>query len=159
MIEKFLKLLLYAYKMHDPYLWGAQGELVNQLTDQKIYDMEISNENALRVIRFIKMLKQYGLVKKYTRAFDCSGLVCYCLVKCGRERKGFDTKADNLFALYPHSKKIAEGMLVHRRGHIAVYIGYGHVIEARGRDWGVVISPYDSKDWDMEFADPFTNLR
>lgn len=155
MKTRFLKLLIRMFRYHGLYLWGGQGELVNQLSNDDIRDREGDTANALKVINFMNMLKAYNLVKKDTRAFDCSGLICWALVEVGREKKGFDMKADNLFEHYPHYTKLAPGMLVHRKGHIACYIGYDHVIEARGRDWGVVISPFNKEDWDRYYANPW----
>lgn len=157
MKSRFIKLLMKMVKYHSIYLWGAQGELVNQLSTETIINMETSEKNALRVIDFIALLNAFGMVKKETRAFDCSGLICWCLVLVGKETQGFDTTADGLFAKYKHTTKLRRGVLVHRKGHIGCYIGYNHVIEAKGRDYGVVISPYNASDWDKEFADPWAS--
>lgn len=142
-------------RYHSIYLWGAQGQLVNQLTEEQIKEMETSNTNANRVITFVNMLKSFNMVKKFTRAFDCSGLICWALVMCRRENEGFDMTADNLFKRYPHVKTVSPGVLVHRSGHIGCYIGYNHVVEAKGRDWGVVITPFDQNEWDKEYANPW----
>lgn len=142
-------------RYHSIYLWGAQGQLVNQLTEEQIRNMETSETNANRVITFIAMLRYFNMIKKFTRAFDCSGLICWALVMCRLEPEGFDMTADNLFKRYPHVTKVTPGVLVHRSGHIGCYIGYNHVVEAKGRDWGVVITPFDKDEWDKEYANPW----
>ena len=153
-MDKFINTLLSAVNNHGIYLWGGQGEKALSLSDSDIYKRETSNENANRVIRYIRFLNEFGWLTKKTRAFDCSGLVCYALVKAGIEKKGFDDTADGLFKRYPHTVTLHEGSLLHRKGHIGVYLGYNHLIEAKGRDYGVCVSPYYSEDWDKEFANP-----
>ena len=155
MREKFIKLLSWAVKNHCIYLWGAQGEKVKDLPNEKIYKMETSRENAGRVIYLIAVFNAFGWISSKTRAFDCSGLICYCLVKCGLEARGFDMSADALAARYTRTNKLKPGVLLHRKGHIACYIGYKHLIEAKGRDYGVVISPYNPEEWESTFPDPF----
>lgn len=154
-VDKYIKLLTQAVNNHAIYLWGAQGEKVLSLSEDDIYRKETSRNNAERVIRYCKMLDEYGWLTKKTRAYDCSGLVCYCLVKAGVEEKGFDLTADDLFKRYPKKSILHYGVLLHRKGHIGTYIGNKHLIEAKGRDYGVVVSPYNSDEWDLEFADPF----
>lgn len=155
MREKFLRYLRLAVRHHCVYIWGAQGQKVAPLTEDDIRKMETSEKNVNRVIQFIMMLDWLGWLTKKTLAFDCSGLICYYLSKVGRENKGFDMRADDLYNHYPKSEILEPGMLVHRSGHIGVYIGYNHVIEARGRDWGVVPSPFNKEDWDKLYANPW----
>lgn len=160
MKAKFLKLISWAAKHHCIYLWGAQGEKVKNLPNDKIYKMETSRDNAERVIYLIALFNAFGWISSKTRAFDCSGLICYCLVKCGLEAKtpGFDLKADDLAKRYPRTDKLKPGVLLHRKGHIGVYVGYNHLIEAKGRDYGVVVSPYKAEEWESTFPDPFAAL-
>lgn len=155
MKEKFLRLLAIAVKWRCIYIWGAQGEKVTSMTDEDIIHKEQSLDDAYRVIKLIKCLKELKLFNNKCRAFDCSGLICYCLVKCGREKAGFDMTADNLYNRYPKVASLHEGVLLHRKGHIAVYVGNSHLIEAKGRDYGVVLSPYKASEWDVKFADPW----
>lgn len=157
MKSKFVKLLVKMARYHSIYLWGGQGELVSQLSNDYIRSHESSEKNALRVIDFISMLNAFGMVKSETRAFDCSGLICWALVQVGREKAGFDIIANDLAKRYPKTTRLKRGVLVHREGHIGCYIGYNHIVEARGRDWGVVISPFNPKEWDKEFADPWAS--
>lgn len=85
----------------------------------------------------------------HTLATDCSGLVFTCYRKAGVPWKSGSTwprlTADNYWQV---SKKIAKperiGDCAYFRGssgtayHVALYIGNGETIEARGRKWGVV---------------------
>ena len=153
-IDKYVKLLIKAASNHAIYLWGAQGEKVLSISEDDIYRMETSSENAERVLRYIKTISECGWLTKKTKAYDCSGLVCYCLVKAGIEEPGFDMTADDLFERYSHQNVLKYGSLLHRKGHIATYIGNKHLIEAKGRDYGVVVSPYNYTEWDKVFADP-----
>ena len=156
--SKYISLLVKAVNNHAIYLWGAQGQKVNKdLTEDIIRKMETSEENANRVIRHIQMLEAYGWLTSKTKAYDCSGLVCYCLIACGREAQGFDATADQLFHKYPKVAILREGCLIHRKGHIATYIGYGYLIEDKGRDYGVVVSPFKADEWDKEYAYPFND--
>lgn len=159
MLAKYLKHLVNAAAKHFVYIWGAQGEKVKSLTKTEIENMETSKTNTNRVFQFVTMLISFRWLTKRTRAFDCSGLVCYYLTKVGREPKGFDITADALYKKYPHSKELLPGMLLHRSGHIATYAGNGHLIEAKGRDYGVIVSPFVAAEWDNEYADPFANER
>lgn len=159
MLDKFLKHLVNAAAKHFVYIWGAQGEKIKSLTKTQIRNMESSETNYERVMQFIAMLVSFRWLTKRVRAFDCSGLVCYYLTKVGREPKGFDIRADDLAKRYPLSPELKHGMLLHRSGHIAVYVGHNHLIEAKGRDYGVIVSPFKAEEWDRSYADPFANER
>ena len=152
--EKYLELLKRYVNSHSIYLWGAQGQQVKKLDYATVRKFETSEENAKRVWRRIELVKSMGWLTGKTRAFDCSGLVCYCLQHSGRE-SSIDERADDLFNRYKHTKVLADGVLLHRSGHIGTYIGGGFLIEDKGRDYGVVVSPYYPKEWDIEFADPW----
>ena len=143
---------------HAAYIWGAQGQKlkgVNALTEADIYKMETSPDNAKTVINFINMLAAHGWLTGKSKAFDCSGLICYILTKIGRESEGFDMTADSLAKRYPSRLAPVRGCLVHRPGHIGIYIGDNYLIEAKGRKYGVVVSPFNAKEWDEIYPDPF----
>jgi len=139
---------------HCAYCWSAQGEKLKGLSKEEILRMETSPANAEKVIRFIDMLKAHNWLTNKSKAFDCSGLICYLLVKCGVEKPGFDMTADQLAERYRRRAVIREGCLLHRKGHIALYIGGGYLIEAKGRVWGVVVSPFTASEWDSVYPDP-----
>ena len=152
--EKIVNTACKIVENHCAYIWGAQGEKLAKLTPEDIGHMETSPANAEKVIRYINMLAAHGWLTSKSKAFDCSGLICYILVKCGIEKPGFDMTADELAGRYPKRAVIREGCLLHRKGHVGLYIGGGYLIEAKGRVWGVVVSPYTAADWDSVFPDP-----
>ena len=153
--DKFISLLVKAVNNHAIYLWSAQGEKVIDLSEEEIkMKYETSEANAKRVINHINMLKQYNWLTSKTKAYDCSGLVCHCLSSCKRESENFDLCADDLIKRYKKVDYPTAGCLVHRKGHIGVYIGYDNIIEAKGRDYGVIVSPFYRTEWE-DFCNPF----
>lgn len=135
-------------KYHSIYLWSAQGQHVKTLKAGTIRKMETSGSNAARVLRRIADIMAQGLYSTNTRAFDCSGLLCWLLVLVGVEAKGFDLTANGLLNRYSRVLNLVDlvaGDLVYKLEngkavHVGLYIGNGMVIEAKGRDAGVVIS-------------------
>ena len=152
--EKIVNTACKIVENHSAYIWGAQGQRLKSLSNEDILHMETSPANAEKVIRFINMLAAHGWLTSKSKAFDCSGLICYLLVKLGIEKPGFDATADQLAGRYPKRANLREGCLLHRKGHIALYIGGGYLIEAKGRVWGVCVSPYTGSEWDSVFPDP-----
>lgn len=140
---------------HCIYLWSAQGQKVKNLSTGDIYRMETNETNAKAVLERIQMQDAIGWNTSKTKAFDCSGAMCYILAKIGREPAGFDATADQLAKRYPSRLEPVRGCLVHRPGHIGMYIGDGYLMEAKGRKYGVVISPFIAKEWDSVYPDPF----
>lgn len=153
--EKIVNTACKIVENHCAYIWGAQGEKLAKLTPEDIGRMETSPANAEKVIRYINMLAAHGWLTGKSKAFDCSGLICYILVKCGIEKPGFDMTADGLAGRYPRRAVIRPGVLLHRPQHIAIYIGNNYLVEAKGRVWGVCVSPYVAKEWESTFPDPF----
>lgn len=148
MIEKLITLAKKLVKYHCIYLWSAQGQHVSKLTCAKIRKMELSDAETARVMRRIADIIAQGFYSSNTRAFDCSGLICWLLVKIGLEAKGFDLTANGLLNRYTRVLALADlmaGDLVYKLKdgkavHVGLYIGNGMIIEAKGRDTGVVIS-------------------
>lgn len=128
------------------YVRGADGE--TNITKEWIKKMDIPTINAVRSILFWN--KQISLGAKNLRAYDCCGLISRWL-----EDNGFVKSKQNCNMLYdlcvPASMdNLQIGDLVFRYKivngkkdyyHIGVYVGDGRVIEAKGRDDGVVIRP------------------
>ena len=129
------------------YVWGGQGELLSSITPEWIKKKENSTAN------YEKALKMYEIRKKIAdaRAFDCSGLVCWALVECGAEKKGFDKTANGLMTSMCDSvskSQLRDGDLCFKVSdgkahHVGVYVG-GKIIEAKGRAYGVVSSSVSS---------------
>lgn len=139
-------------KYHSIYLWSAQGQHVRSLTCGRIRKMEKSGTEAARVFRRIADIMAQGYYTSHTRAFDCSGLICWLLVLCGVESKGFDLTAAGLLKRYKivTITDIVAGDLLYKVDntgsayHVGLYVGNGMLVEAKGRDAGVVISTLNS---------------
>lgn len=130
----------------DAYVWGAQGERVDNRADldKWVRRKETSRANSERALAYIKKATKTPLY-----AFDCSGLIIHWL----RDIRGLidsDTNAQGLYRQCKQQGKLGAwqmqaGDLVFRysfakgkMGHVGVYVGNGMVIEAKGRDYGVV---------------------
>lgn len=145
--EKVKEFLAYLEShIGDAYVWGAQGERVDNRADLEkwVRRKETSRREAERAIAYIKKATKTPLY-----AFDCSGLIIHWL----RDIKGLidgDTNAQGLYRQCTQKGKLGAwqmqaGDLVFRysfakgeMGHVGVYVGNGMVIEAKGRDYGVV---------------------
>ena len=109
--------------------------------------MDTSESNAQRSIQFWEKQKAAGLTE--LSAYDCSGLISRYLQDNGivsSKRNG-----DHLWAMCtPVTRaELCPGDLLFRRKdadayHVGVYVGRGRVIEAKGRDDGVVLRGIDA---------------
>ena len=92
------KVLLYAKKQAgrcSPYVWSGQGQKVKNLTVVKLANMENSGANAGRVAEFIYNHRKS--ITKYSKIFDCSGLVICALIYAGVLPEGYDDTANGLY--------------------------------------------------------------
>lgn len=138
---------------HSIYVFGAQGEGKNIISESWIRKMETTPKNADRAIAHWKkeVAAGYGDV---LRAFDCSGLgMCELAILFGFA----DTTADGMFKKY--TKEITRSQL--RNGDwvgkknsqgVVTHIGYIvdndlNVVECKGRDDGCVKRPLSSGNW------------
>lgn len=156
--EKAINTACKIVENHCAYIWAAQGMKIKNLDPKVIDQMETSPANADKVKQFIAMLDANGWLTNKSKAFDCSGLICYILTKLGVEKPGFDMTADGLAGRYPRRAIIYPGVLLHRPGHIGIYIGNNYLVEAKGRAYGVCVSPYVAKEWEATFPDPFNGV-
>lgn len=133
------------------YVWGAQGQRGYEISEAWIKKMETSTANANRAITTWKRNCQ-----KYDKlrigAFDCSGLIGACLNENGNP--SFDDTANGYLGrcVAITKDKLQPGDLVFeyangKSGHVGVYVGNGYVVEARGRDYGVVKTALDARNW------------
>lgn len=145
--EKVKEFLAYLEShIGDAYVWGAQGERVDNRADLEkwVRRKETSRREADRALAYIKKAAKTPLY-----AFDCSGLIIHWL----RDIKGLidsDTNAQGLYRQCTQKGKLGAwqmqpGDFVFRysfakgkMAHVGVYVGNGIVIEAKGRDYGVV---------------------
>lgn len=129
-----------------PYVWGGNGE--TDITESWIKNRDTSTANANRSINFWK--KQIARGVTNMRAFDCSGLVSRWMQDNGyvSTKQNCDMLRNRCTSVSLDSMK--PGDLVFRYKtvqnkkdyhHVGVYVGNGMVIEAKGRDDGVVIRP------------------
>lgn len=161
-LKTFLEHLHEQVKNHSIYVWGAQGQKGSAITEKWIKRRETSDANYKRAVKFWK--KQcaagYGDV---LRAFDCSGLGMYWL----QNVSGMLKSDCNAHGLYGKCKKLKKADL--RVGDFvfkinstdrATHIGYVadtdiNVIEALGRDYGVVKRPLSKGNWNGFGRPPF----
>ena len=146
----------------DAYVWGAQGERVDNRPDLEkwVRRKETSRREAVRALAYIKKATKTPLY-----AFDCSGLIIHWL----RDIRGLidsDTNAQGLYRQCKQQGKLGAwqmqaGDLVFRysfavgkMGHVGVYVGNGMVIEAQGRDAGVVMRHLSYGGWTHQGRHP-----
>ena len=153
----FTEYLKEQVKNHSIYVWGAQGQKKPTITEAWIRRREKTKRNADRAIAHWKkeVREGYGDV---LRAFDCSGLGTFYFLK--HDMIDHDLNAEGLRKLCRTIKRndVREGDMAFRMsGGRAVHVGYAidgdHVIEAKGRDVGVVESRISR--WDLFGRPPF----
>ncbi len=145
----------------DAYVWGAQGRRVDTMPDVSAWVRKREKGNliqAARCMRYIRASKKRPLY-----AFDCSGLIVHWLLDVKHLIKG-DVNANGLYVQCNKQGKIGEwqleaGDLVFRlKGgemkHVGVYVGGGYIIEAKGRDAGVVKLPLNKGTWTHQGKHP-----
>ena len=137
------------------YVWGAQGQGVETISESWIRRMETSRNNADRAIALWKKRKAEG--KTALRAFDCSGLIMYFFQNlkgilksdttahglkgmCGQISQSQLLPGDFVFRVY------TSGANKGRAYHVGVVAdAEKNVIEAKGRDDGVVKRPLNAE--------------
>ncbi len=145
-LDDFIKYLNQEVENHSIYTWGAQGQRYPTITEKWIRSREDSKTNADRAIKYWKKQCSAGF-EKVLGAFDCSGLGVYWLLK--EKMITSDTTANGLKGKCAKLSKsdLKRGDWVFRvDGSKAYHIGYIvddklNVIEAKGRDDGVVKRP------------------
>ena len=144
MVNSFCEYLETQVRNHSIYVWGAQGQKKPTITEAWIRKREKNKRNANRAIAHWKkeVAMGYGDI---LRAFDCSGLGVYFFLR--HKLIDHDVNAEglrNLCTAIDRSAVKAGDMMFRMCGERAVHVGYAvdhdHVIEAKGRDDGVVKS-------------------
>lgn len=153
MIERFIELLENEVKNHSIYVWGGNGESYPIVNEAWIERHETSTKNAKRAINTYKKAVAAGY-EKQLKAFDCSGLGYYCLQQLGLQKtdinaNGFKGKCEKI-----KKGQLTKGCFVFKvnASGRAYHIGYVvddslNVIEAQGRDYGVVKRPLSKGGW------------
>lgn len=138
---------------HGIYLWSGNGELTEGQTIGQIRAKESSLENTARVLRFIASCYNKGYDMKKSRACDCSGAVVYILRKLSLIKPTADYRARDLQAMCKKVRldKLQPADLVFNKtseaSHVGIYIGSNQVVEAQGRDAGIVKRSLASGSW------------
>ena len=152
-LKAFIEYLLEQWKTHSIYVWGGQGESGSTITEAWIRKMENSTENANRAIAYWKKQCDAGYKDKL-KAFDCSGLGVYFLLN--NKLISSDTTADGLMrkckSISKSELRVGDFVFKTNTSGKATHIGYVvdnglNVIEARGRDVGVVKAPLTDGGW------------
>lgn len=129
------------------YTYGAPRAETN-ITEKWIRRRETGEKNAERAIALWEKRKAEG--RSPIAAFDCSGLIVKFLldnklIKSDMSSRGLYSACEKL----NDRSQLAPGDLLFRHNgkrihHVGAYIGCGLVIEAMGRDDGVVLNCLDS---------------
>lgn len=159
-LAKFIAYLNEQVQDHSIYVWGAQGQKGNAVTEAWIRRRETSEANANRAIAFWKKQVEAGF-GNVLRAFDCSGLGVYFLME--NKLLGYDTTAHGLMGkcdkITRDKLRIGDFVFKVNSSGRATHIGYVvdnelNVIEAKGRDYGVIKRPMD-KGWNAYGRPPY----
>ena len=154
-LQEFLNYLEEQRNSGSIYVWGAQGQGNETISENWIRRMETSRNNADRAIALWKKRTAEG--KNALRAFDCSGLIMYFFQNLKGVLKS-DTTANGLKGMCAKISKeqVLPGDFVFRvytsganKGkayHVGVVVDMEkNVIEAKGRDDGVVKHPLNAE--------------
>jgi len=152
-LEKFISYLEKEVCNGSIYVWGAQGQGADVISEEWIKKRETSASNAARAIKLWKKRVAEGFGATL-HAFDCSGLGMAFL----QNKEKIVSSDMNANAMMGKCEQISKADL--RRGDWvfkvtggkATHIGYIvddklNVIEAKGRDYGVIKSPLNKGNW------------
>lgn len=136
------------------YVWGGQGQLLRFLSVLQLAKMENSATNSGRVETHIK--ETLSKINSKAKAFDCSGLIICALIYAKVLPKGYDDTASGLYNTFDKIPKshAKAGDLAYKCDtsgaivHVGMLISNTEIIEAKGRDYGVVVSHFGDT-WDF----------
>lgn len=147
---------------HSLYLWGGQGEPVEQagLVDVRgICRKEVDKARANTVLEKLSDCYLSGYDMSLANFYDCSGLgVAYFLEKGYISRDMTANDLYNICTTHPELEELKAGDFVFKNkgasgwGHIGYIKGYGAngdpiVVEARGRAYGVCARALKEGNW------------
>lgn len=137
-------------KVGVPYVMGTNGRV---LTKAVLDDLIRRNPGKWFTAARVPALRSW--VGKQTT--DCHGLLEWFV----REQSGtaYDTTADTAYSAATTKGAISTipelpGVCVRYKGHVGVYIGGGYVVEARGFNYGVCITPLKGRPWTHWYKHP-----
>lgn len=155
-MSKRTKFVKYAHQEvlnHSLYLWGGQGESVMDTTPKMIEAMEDTAKNAGRVLKTLSVFIGEGYVMSKAKYFDCSGLIVWLLMKL--KLIDSDYTANMIFKelcteITKDDLKSGDLVFIRSNGlctHVGIYSADYGVIEAAGRDIGVVERSISRNSW------------
>ena len=149
MLTEFI--LYLTEQLRQPYLWGGQHTRLTPLNYKAVIARKESKaENRRRVEAYCEKMFADGYSELF--AYDCSGLGVYWLTDLKRIWKS-DVNANTMMGRCELKMEPPKrGWWVFRlTGNRATHIGYmvddEYLIEAKGRDSGVVKTKFRAKDW------------
>lgn len=151
-MKKLVELAHHEVEVGGCYLWGGQGEGVLNTLPEVVVKKETSAENAGRVLRLVanRVAKMDMSKAKY---FDCSGLVVWCLQQMGLIDKDYTANGiynELCYAIQKDQLKGGDLCFVVKNGrmvHVGIYSKTYGVIEAAGRDVGLVERDIKQNTW------------
>lgn len=150
---QFVDIATDIWKNHGIYLWSGNGEYTEKLTIGDIRMKESSKSEAARVLKHISdcYANDYNMTK--SQAVDCSGLAIAILrqLKCIKSTDDYRARDLQAMCKAVNLTDLQEGDCVFNKKsgatHMGIYVGYDTVIEAKGRDYGVVKRKLSQGSW------------
>jgi hypothetical protein len=149
MLTEFI--LYLTEQLRQPYLWGGQHTRLTPLNYKAVIARRESKpENRRAAEAYCEKMFEEGYTELF--AYDCSGLGVYWLVDLKHLWKS-DVNANTMMVRCELRTDLPKrGWWVFRlTGNRATHIGYmvddEYLIEAKGRDYGVVKTKFRAKDW------------
>ena len=161
-LKNFIDYLNTQVDNHSIYVWGAQGQTGDAITEAWIRSRETSESNAKRAIAFWHKQVDAGF-GNVLRAFDCSGLGMFWLQNISGILR-YDLSAHGLYnkcgRIDRSQLRVGDFVFKLNSAGRATHVGYVvdtslTVIEARGRDYGVVKRPITENNWNGYGRSPF----
>lgn len=149
-VKQFVDAVTEVFNNHGVYIGTGNGELTEGLTIGQIAKMERDygrsnpGSDIRRDLEFLGKCYDQSIDMSKSVAVDCSGLAVYALRKIGAIKPTADYRARDFqkMATRVSLSSMQPGDMVFDQmsnaTHMGVFIGYGYVIESRGRSYGVV---------------------
>lgn len=136
------------------YLRGGQGERGYNLTDDYIAKREHNDASNIKRVKKTLERKRKSYRNEYICGYDCSGLVMYFMLSNGILTSDLTANGIKGKSKQIKREEVGEGdFCCHidssgRCTHIAIAIDNLNCVEARGRDYGVVMSEINDRGFD-----------
>ena len=151
--EQFVDIVTDIWRNHGIYLWGGNGEKTESLKIKQIRSQEQSAHDSARLLRHIAELYDNGYDLSRSRAVDCSGLCIAALrdLQCIKSTEDYRARDLQKMSKKVELDKLKPGDCVYNKEegatHMGIYTGYDMVVEAAGRDSGVVKRKLSAGKW------------